>query len=196
MLRALCLSGKPCACDDCDACDACGGWTVGVKVTGVGATPASHDFTGEASLCGGGGGGSLTADAEAIFLNFLWRYFPSDSSQRCSTGSMAGTFEKGEKRSSKQRDVCVAKGKAAACGLRAEEKKLLRVCLSTYRCRTFGGEGGSRGGDAALFLDEDDMAAVGGGGDGGDGLEDLLPALLLPPPPSWLRLERVAEDDC
>ena len=191
MLRALCLSGKPCA---CDACDACGGWTGGVKVAGGGGgTPASHDFTftGEASLGGGGGGGSLTADAEAIFLNFLWRYFPSDSSQRCSTGSMAGTLGKGEKRSSKQLSSLWPNAKG--CG----QNKLLRVCLSlsTYRCRTFGGEGGCRGGDAALFLDEDDMAAVGGGGDGGEGLEDLLPALLLPPPPSWLRLERVAEDD-
>ena len=100
MLRALCFSGKPwCACGACGDCDACGGgggggggWTCGVKVVGGGATG------GDAPLGGGsGGGGSLTADAEAIFLNFLWRYFPSDSSQRCSTGSMAGTFNKGGK---------------------------------------------------------------------------------------------------
>ena len=100
MLRALCFSGKPCV-----ACDGGGGGggTVGVEVEG-GANPASsHDFSGRVSLGGeDGGGGSLTADAVAIFLNFLWRYFPSDSSQRCSTGSMAGTFKMGEGRSFKR----------------------------------------------------------------------------------------------
>ena len=66
------------------------------------------------------------------------------------------------------------------------------------QCRTFGGVGGSRGGDAALFREEDDMAVV--AGRGGDGLGDLLAALpplppAPPPPPSWLRLERVAAVD-
>ena len=54
---------------------------------------ASPCATGDASRGGGGGtGGSATLEADAIFLNFLCRYFPSDSSQRRSTGSMAGTF--------------------------------------------------------------------------------------------------------
>ena len=56
-----------------------------------------------------------------------------------------------------------------------------------------GGEGGCRGGDAALFLDEDDIAVDEGAGAGGDGLGVLLPGALLPPP-SWQRLDRVPVD--
>ena len=120
MLRALCFSGKPCVA--CDGGGGCGGGTVGVDVEG-GAAPASHEFSGRASLGGGdgGGGGSLGADAVAIFLNFLWRYFPSDSSHRCSTGSMAGIFKLGDKRSF-----------ISNCGGVTQLKK--QVIMSTRQC--------------------------------------------------------------
>ena len=91
MLRALCFSGKPCA--------ACDGGTVAVEAAGGATGEASAAGSRAGGGGGGGGGGSLTDEAEAIFLNFLWRYFPSDSSQRCSTGSMAGTFKNGGRKS-------------------------------------------------------------------------------------------------
>ena len=43
-----------------------------------------------------GGVGSTNCTADAIFLNFLCKYVPSDSSHLCSTGSTAGVVLTGE----------------------------------------------------------------------------------------------------
>ena len=48
----------------------------------------------ETSVAGGIGSTNCTADA--IFLNFLCKYVPSDSSHLCSTGSTAGVVLTGE----------------------------------------------------------------------------------------------------
>ena len=67
--------------------------TVGIDVEGAGILSVdslvlSEDFEGFASV---------NCTALAIFLNFLCRYVPSDSSHLCSTGSTAGVVLTGDK---------------------------------------------------------------------------------------------------
>ena len=65
---------------------------------GLDTTADSGGFSADTvEIAGGAGGeGSTCCTAEAIFLNFLCRYVPSDSSHLCSTGSTAGVVLTGD----------------------------------------------------------------------------------------------------